>query len=70
MKLKKFILFTVILSSLFVAIGLYLGNPIAFIPENATSFESLSFNGGMGKRPCSYRLQVKYASCFYWFRGE
>ncbi len=39
MKLKKFILFTVILSSLVVAIGLYIGTPLAFIPESASSFE-------------------------------
>ena len=26
--------------------------------------------GGVGKRPCSYRLQAKDASCFYRHRGE
>lgn len=39
MKLKKFILFTVILSSLFIGIGLFLDTPLAFIPQDASSFE-------------------------------
>lgn len=39
MKLKKFIIFTIILSSVFVAIGLYFDTPVAYIPQDVTGFE-------------------------------
>ncbi len=44
MRLKKFILFTVILSIVFIGIGTYFNTPLAFISNDASSFEYVITN--------------------------